>query len=484
MSRLFRPNPTTHRASIENFKTLLKQTYPGSADKVETALAATEARGRLTSGAVLRAYKQLHEAHKFKINYPETATTTDAKLQFEDHHALAVLQDEKSRAVVCDFANRLADHIERSEAFGDEQAKLFLHLHLGRKANYPVHLGAENIPSTKAGIVEFLRATAAGAGEDKHVLLLSMMWSLPNMVGQIEKQPEAGLISRLYKTKVAEGKQHVDVRSRLIERSRYLDSHANALADNLEKKPLPDVSVAKLTGDLYQNTSPHMKRPQDLQLPGTTADLIAFLRTPASADNTDHMLLKSSILLNAIDEGDASKKIESLQKRLIKNKTDGQFDRIMGAVTRPGTFGNTEIPSTLMDRFAPHQKEREAVVVNPHPNARVQKFLDEGKPYISGSSGMTNSGTTLFPLLGISLNSEEGRQYAEALVAFIVGSGEHSYPEVYKSLNLSLRYVQLAQPEPPDPAQAKADAAAARQAALLTGNLLFGVTPAVAPARS
>jgi hypothetical protein len=97
---------------------------------------------------------------------------------------------------------------------------------------------------------------------------------------------------------------------------------------------------------------------------------------------------------------------------------------------------------------------------------------------------MTNSGTTLFPLLGISMNSEEGRQYAEALVAFVVGSGEHSYPEVYKSLNLSLRYVQLAQPEPPDPAQAKADAEEARRVALLMGNMLFGVAPTGAPARS
>ena len=76
------------------------------------------------------------------------------------------------------------------------------------------------------------------------------------------------------------------------------------------------------------------------------------------------------------------------------------------------------------------------------------------------------------------MNSEDGRQYAEALGAFIVGSGEHSYPEVYKSLNLSLRYVQLAQPEPPDPAKK----AAALAPALLTGALLFGVTAAPRPA--
>jgi len=86
---------------------------------------------------------------------------------------------------------------------------------------------------------------------------------------------------------------------------------------------------------------------------------------------------------------------------------------------------------------------------------------------------MTNSGTTLFPLLGISMNSEDGRRYAEALGAFIVGSGEHSYPEVYKSLNLSLRYVQLAQPEPPDPAT--------RAVPLLTGQLLFGIQAAPRP---
>lgn len=470
-SRLFKSNPTTHAASIANFKALLQRTYPTSAEKIDAALAASVTKGRLTSGAVIRACKQLHDEHKFRIEYPEDATTKEARLQFEDHRALSVLQDERTRTVVCNFANRLADHIEQSEQF-EGMAKQFLTAHLKRQANYPVHIGANEIPQTKAGIVDFLRTTAASSNDDRHVLLLSMMWTLPNFVGQAERLPEAGVIGRLYKSKVVEGKQHVDMRSAFIELTDELESTTQALADLLTANPLADSDVARLI-ELASPDPAHLKRPGELPRPTTNTELVNVLRTPASADNTDGMLFTSSVALQLLPEGDTKKHIQSLRTRLVKNQTDGAFDRIMGAVTRPGTFGNTEIASTLMDRIAPHQKEREAVFVKPNPNKRVEKFLKEGNPYISGFSGMTNSGTTLFPLLGISMNSEDGRRYAEALGAFIVGSGEHSYPEVYKSLNLSLRYVQLAQPEPPDPAT--------RAVPLLTGQLLFGIQAAPRP---
>lgn len=477
-SRLFGFNPTTHQASIANFKALLQRTYPNSTGKIETVLAASVTKGRLTSGAVIRAYKQLHDTHKFRIEYPENVKTENAKLEFEDHHALAVLQDDKTRTVVCDFANQLADHIEQSQTFTDDTAAFFLEAHLKRQSNYPVHIGAENIPKTKAGIVAFLRTTAASTDDDRHVLLLSMMWALPNLVGQAEKLPEADLISRLYKSKVVEGKQHVDKRAVFIKLTDELNSTAQELAGYLTANPLADEQVSSL----LQLSSPdpsHLKQPGELPRPSTHSELINFLRAPASADDTDSMLLKASISLQFLEDGDTkTTRIQSLQSRLIANQTNQRFDRIMGAVTRPDTFGNTEIASTLMNRLAPHQKEREAVFVNSRPNARVHKFLKEGNPYISGFSGMANSGTTLFPLLGINMNSEDGRLYAEALGAFIVGSGEHSYPEVYKSLNLSLRYVQLAQPEPPDPAKK----AAALAPALLTGALLFGVTAAPRPA--
>ena len=469
-SRLFGLNPTTHQASIANFKALLQRTYPNSTGKIDAVLAASVTRGRLTSGAVIRAYMQLHDEHKFRIEYPGTATTDSAKLEFEDHRALAVLQNDKTRTVVCDFANRLADHIEQSQTFTDGKARTFLKAHLQRQSNYPVHIGAENIPKTKAGIVEFLRTTAASADDDRHVLLLSMMWTLPNGVGQVEKLPEADLISRLYKSKVVEGKQHVDKRAVFIKLTKELDSTAQKLAGNLTAEPLTDEQVSVLL-KLSRPDPSHLKQPGELPRPSTNSELINFLRAPASADDTDAMLLKSFISLKLLKDGHTKTRIQSLQSRLIANQTDQGFDRIMGAVTRPDTFGNTEIASTLMNRIAPHQKEREAVSVNRSRNARVQKFLAEGNPYISGFSGMTNSGTTLFPLLGINMNSEDGRQYAEALGAFIVGSGEHSYPEVYKSLNLSLRYVQLAQPESPDPA----NRAAVPDPAILTDAALFGL---------
>lgn len=330
LGRLFKANPVRHKQSIDQFKLLLQQAHPGEAKAIDQLLTASYAKGRLTTGAVKRAYAFLNEPaqHKFRIDYPQAALTDAQKLDFEDRKALAVLQDPKTIRTVCDYAQRLADRMESSEAFTDLHAELFLESHQDGAKEYPVFVGAKDIPRTKAGLISYLRETAAGSHSDKQVLLLSMMWGLPKQVAEAEKLEEVRLIDRLYAQKVKAGKQH------------------------------------EATHDA-------------------------------------------------------------------------------GAVTKPGTFGNTELPSPLMDRLMPHQKEREAVRVLPEPNPRIAKFLAQGKPYISGYSGMANCGSTVFPLLGDDMRSPEAKRYGEALAAFIVGSGEHSYPEVYKSLNLSLRHLQL-----------------------------------------
>lgn len=127
LGRLFKANPVRHKQSIDQFKLLLQQAHPGQAKAIDQLLTDSYAKGRLTTGAVKRAYAFLNEPaqHKFRIDYPQAALTDAQKLDFEDRKALAVLQDPKTIRTVCDYAQRLADRMESSEAFTDLHAELF-----------------------------------------------------------------------------------------------------------------------------------------------------------------------------------------------------------------------------------------------------------------------------------------------------------------------------------------------------------------------
>lgn len=230
-------------------------------------------------------------------------------------------------------------------------------------------------------------------------------------------------------------------------------AYALKLADRIEQVPNFEDLHAEMF--LEEHLSGHAEYPvafTDEQIPKTKAGLLAHLRdTAASQDPERHVLLLSMMwrlanFVAAQAKLDQAYLINDIYADKVKAGKHHVKTGAEDAVTQPGTFGNTEIPSTLMDRFRPHQKEREAVHVVKRPNDRVAKFLKAGNPYISGASGMANAGSSIFPLLNIDMRSSEAKRYGEALSAFIVGAGEHSYPEVYKSLNLSLKYVQLARP--------------------------------------
>lgn len=56
---------------------------------------------------------------------------------------------------------------------------------------------------------------------------------------------------------------------------------------------------------------------------------------------------------------------------------------------------------------------------------------------------MMNMTTALLDTLKMHpLEKETGKPFCEAMAAFIVGSGMHSYPEVYKALNLHLKLLK------------------------------------------
>ena len=58
-------------------------------------------------------------------------------------------------------------------------------------------------------------------------------------------------------------------------------------------------------------------------------------------------------------------------------------------------------------------------------------------PYVSGVSGMANATCKVLAMLDLDpLTDGAGRNFCEAMSAFIVGSGMHTYSEVYKAFNL------------------------------------------------
>jgi hypothetical protein len=429
----------------------------------------------------------LHAEQKFRVQYPADAGTTEQKLDFEDHRALSTLTDPEVIRTVCDFAYKLADHIENSASFNDAHAEKFLNEHLGRKDYFPVHAGAHQIPKNKQGLLNYLRQTAGNNRPDKQVHLLSLLWSLPKAVGVAESRPEVQLLDRLYAVKVKEGKQHLETRTALTKGLQSLNEYAAGLARVFENSlgvPKNLETVKKYLENAFNNEASHFRDRESINLPRTPAEVLNFLRQEASSTRPDHSLLLTSFCKNyaeaAAKKGVSGHKdglpalnnLHAVLREIVPADSWAAAEHsVTNAVTKRDTFGNTEISTNLMNGFLPHQKEREAVTVMQQPNARIQKFLGEGYPYISGFSGMTNAGTCIFPLIGESMNSEDGRRYSEALAAFIVGSGEHSYPETYKSLNLSLRYLQLGyEPPPPQGVRGAANP-------LLTGQLLFGIAP-------
>ena len=106
-------------------------------------------------------------------------------------------------------------------------------------------------------------------------------------------------------------------------------------------------------------------------------------------------------------------------------------------------FGNSGIITTpIFNKFHPYLKCIAYIKMDQNTDEKaVNKYVKNKLPYISGASGMANAASSIFQLLELDIHSENSRKYMESICAFIVGSGMHSYTEVYKSMNLSMKYV-------------------------------------------
>lgn len=102
-------------------------------------------------------------------------------------------------------------------------------------------------------------------------------------------------------------------------------------------------------------------------------------------------------------------------------------------------FGNGyDVHSTIFSRyFFTFARSTDYITMKLRPkNKIIEKMKQNNLPYVSGVSGMANMACKILSKLHIHPYSKEGRDFCESMSAFIVGSGMHSYYEVYKSFNL------------------------------------------------
>jgi len=106
-------------------------------------------------------------------------------------------------------------------------------------------------------------------------------------------------------------------------------------------------------------------------------------------------------------------------------------------------FGNSQsLTSPLFseENFYPFNRSINYITKKPDAqNKTINRMQEQGIPYISGLSGMANMTCKILHALDIHPFSDLGKNFCEAMSAFIVGTGMHSYYEVYKSFNLYAR---------------------------------------------
>ena len=134
--------------------------------------------------------------------------------------------------------------------------------------------------------------------------------------------------------------------------------------------------------------------------------------------------------------------IDYIYKNRIQANRDHFVDNEKGTIKNE-TFGNSRMVSSDSFNhkdFFPFARAIDYIEINPKTTkAKVRKYIDGQIPYISGPSGMANSGSTIFKLLEEDISAADSRSLIESMAAFIVGSGMHSYKEVYGAFNLTIK---------------------------------------------
>lgn len=184
-------------------------------------------------------------------------------------------------------------------------------------------------------------------------------------------------------------------------------------------------------------------------------DLLSFFEKHTAEDNDDkngHVKLLSVLwcLPKHLPSSEQVQKERTERDAIYRNIMEPTKDYIKISPTPPKPsrqFGNTGKiqDDAFSDRdFSPFSRSNEYISVNNKSSSyQVRNYIKKQKPYVSGLSGMMNMTTALLDTLKMHpLEKETGKPFCEAMAAFIVGSGMHSYPEVYKALNLHLKLLK------------------------------------------
>jgi hypothetical protein len=140
------------------------------------------------------------------------------------------------------------------------------------------------------------------------------------------------------------------------------------------------------------------------------------------------------------------KKINAIYEELIKSK-DYKDDMEKLAESRKNynlnlnRFGNTDFVSfnNIRNKFEPFANAIDYIKINKSSkNSEVQGFISKKIPYISGYSGIANMTCQTITIMGLYTKTDVIIMLIESMSAFIVGTGMHSYEEVYTSFNLFL----------------------------------------------
>lgn len=171
-------------------------------------------------------------------------------------------------------------------------------------------------------------------------------------------------------------------------------------------------------------------------------DFLTFLRTSKNHIAILSILWDLSYFLLKENIPNVALKFEKIYKEKIITKRD--HTEIKKNKTNSTYFGNSQNiqDNSLFDNFKIYPKDIEYKVINTNSlNKSIKKYIENNIPYIAGASGMANCASSIFILLELDINAEESLRFMEVMSAFIVGSGMHSYNEVYTSFNITIKNI-------------------------------------------
>jgi hypothetical protein len=210
------------------------------------------------------------------------------------------------------------------------------------------------------------------------------------------------------------------------------------VADFLEKTIVGSISrrffiLVECLLPKLKGTYPFAKAPV-----GCFDELLNVLRT-----HDNHVVILSliwPIVMRNKESAAFFEEIDSLYRNVVVKTQKYIYDPEMMMTPVSNRFGNSKtVQSDIFseDFFYPFSRSVDYIIQSPVCHNRIIKKMNhKGIPFVSGLSGMANQTCKALHSLHLHPYSEQGKIFCEAMSAFIVGSGMHSYYEVYKSFNL------------------------------------------------